>query len=149
MEVSQEYEDRFLQGDVGMGQPAVEELAANLNFNAGVEFINQVISYERILFWGYLNDMMKNGGMLQGSNDKGKKGGVPVAFGRRITEKPVVGMRQRVDSALSPAPSEHYPKLQQIGKESVHDRFSLSPKRMGVLEASGSTDRRMLRAINN
>ena len=47
-----------------MGQPAVEELAANLNFNAGVEFINQVISYERILFWGYLNDMMKNGGML-------------------------------------------------------------------------------------
>ena len=93
--------------------------------------------------------MMKNGGMLQGSNDNDIKGGVPVAFGRRITDKLVVGMRQRVDSAMSPAPSEHYPKLQQIAKESVYDRFSLSPKRMGVLEASGSTDRRMLRAINN
>jgi len=66
MEVAQEYEDRFLQGDVGMGQPAVEELPNNLNFNAGVEFINQVISYERILFWGYMNDMLKYGGSLIG-----------------------------------------------------------------------------------
>ncbi len=55
--------------------------------------------------------MIKNGGLLGGSNDKGKKGAVDVAFGRRITEKPVVGMKQRVDSALSPAPSEHYPRL--------------------------------------
>jgi hypothetical protein len=64
MEVAQEYEDRFLVSDAqgyGVGHPGVEDLPNNLNFNSGVEFVNQVITYDRVIFWGYVNDMIKAG----------------------------------------------------------------------------------------
>ena len=54
-EAAQEYEERFLANEgQGYGAPQQEDLPNNLNFNAGVEFINQVVSYDRIIFWGYL-----------------------------------------------------------------------------------------------
>ncbi len=78
----------------------VEDLPANLNFNAGVEFINQVISYDRILFWGYINDMVKAGGLGMGSPDSNGKNAPAIAFGRRIVDKPVVQLNERLDTAL-------------------------------------------------
>jgi hypothetical protein len=62
-EVAQEYEERFLAEDLGspFGEPQIEDMPNNVNFNAGVEYINQVVSYDRITFWGYLMDMIKSG----------------------------------------------------------------------------------------
>ena len=31
-----------------------EDLPNNLNFGVGVEFINQVVSYDRVVFWQYI-----------------------------------------------------------------------------------------------
>jgi hypothetical protein len=101
MEVAQEYEDRFLVTDgqsYGVGHPVVEDLPSNLNFNAGVEFINQVISYDRILFWGYISDMIRAGGS---PDSQGKLKNAPaIAFGRRMVEKPVIQQKERLETAL-------------------------------------------------
>jgi len=90
MEVAQEYEEKFLVTDgqsYGVGHPVVEDLTSNLNFNAGVEFINQVISYDRIIFWGYITDMIKAGS----PDSQGKLKNAPsIAFGRRMVDKPVI-----------------------------------------------------------
>ncbi len=112
MEVAQDFDERFSQqsGPGTYGQPQIEDLPNNLNFNTGVDFINQVITYERVLFWGYLSDMIRNGGHSDGKQSRGGKA-PEIAFGRRKVEKPVIGMRERVDSALSPSPSQNYPKL--------------------------------------
>jgi hypothetical protein len=51
-EAAQEYEERFVITEGGYGAPHQEDLPQNLNFNAGVEFLNQLITYERVIYWG-------------------------------------------------------------------------------------------------
>ena len=116
-EVAQEYEERFLSNYDSYGAPQIEELPNNLNFNAGVQYINQVVTYDRITFWGYITDMIKSGSSPH--DDSGSKSKRPeIAFGRRIIDKPVVDLKNQLSQALggghsggSPAPSQQYAKL--------------------------------------
>jgi hypothetical protein len=60
-----------------------------LNFATGVDYLNQVITYDRIKYWGYLMDLLANG---NGDDGKGRKVGPKpdIVFGRRIVDKPVL-----------------------------------------------------------
>ena len=92
-----------------------EELPNNLNFNSGVDFINQIISYERVTFWGYLMDMIK-GGSKEEDPRKVMIKKPEIVFGRRKPEES--GRKNLAPSALagggSPSPSSSNLKLSII-----------------------------------
>ncbi|CDW78155.1 UNKNOWN [Stylonychia lemnae] len=94
-EISQEYEQQF-----GAVDFSAEELAGNMNFTNGVDFINQVISFDKILFWGYL---MENIIQVGNGVDKKYKKKPNIAFGSRVTEKPILEEQQKVKNALGQA----------------------------------------------
>lgn len=40
----------------GTGNYNDEEVPGPLNFQTGIDYMNQVVSYDKILYWGYLMD---------------------------------------------------------------------------------------------
>ena len=59
-----------------------------MNFTTGVEYLNQVISFDKLIFCGYLLESIVQIG--NGSGDKKYKKKPNIAFGTRITDKPVL-----------------------------------------------------------
>lgn len=111
-------------------------MPSNLNFNAGVDFINQVVTYERIPFWGYLMDMIKSGSQDESSSNK-KKGKKPeIAFGRKFEGGKGTAAKNVPPSALGVVVDDKH--------------YSRSPQRNNVqlpmIEGSGgSSEKRILR----
>eukprot|EP00347_Sterkiella_histriomuscorum_P023813 403333301 len=99
-EIAQEYEQQF-----GGVDYQAEELQGNMNFTSGVEYMNQVISFDKIIFWGYLMENVINVG--NGSDEKKFRQKPNIAFGSRITEKPIIEEQQKVKNAMG------MPKLMQ------------------------------------
>ncbi len=83
----------------GTGNYNEEEVPGPLNFQSGVDYMNQVVSYDKILYWGYLMDQIHLSN--SGSGDKKFKIKPDIAFGTRITTKPILEEQQRIKQALS------------------------------------------------
>lgn len=71
-----------------------------MNFPVGVEFLNQVISYGRIIQWGYILEQINGANSHSGSPQQNRMK-PHIAFGTRSTKKSVIENKEQIQNALS------------------------------------------------
>jgi hypothetical protein len=83
-ELALEFEQYVASND----HQSIENLDKNLNFTVGVDHMNQVVSFERIIYFGYIQEVKKDPSLLQQEENNRKKTGQhhAVAFGSRVKD---------------------------------------------------------------
>ena len=77
----------------------IEPLPSNLNFANGVDYMNQVISYDRLIFFGHLQESQ---GLLSAEELD------PALKGQKLYGKPNVCFGERVEKHISPTRGNIY-----------------------------------------
>ena len=68
----------------GSDQQAIENLDKNTNFTVGVDHMNQVVSFERVIYFGYIQELKKDPNLAGQIEKEKRKAAPPIAFGSRI-----------------------------------------------------------------
>lgn len=83
--------EEYVRESNGQRLIQVEQLDAKIDFNSGIDHMNQVVSYERLVYFGYI---FEKSGLLAQSGQAGKTGSMSkpqLVFGHRAvlhTESP-------------------------------------------------------------
>eukprot|EP00349_Pseudokeronopsis_sp_Brazil_P004786 CAMPEP_0202969280 /NCGR_PEP_ID=MMETSP1396-20130829/14953_1 /ASSEMBLY_ACC=CAM_ASM_000872 /TAXON_ID= /ORGANISM="Pseudokeronopsis sp., Strain Brazil" /LENGTH=70 /DNA_ID=CAMNT_0049696639 /DNA_START=403 /DNA_END=615 /DNA_ORIENTATION=+ len=70
-----------------------------MNFSNGVEFMNQVMTLERVVTWGGLVEEIT--GKVAGESSQERKFKPHIAFGTRVTEKPIIENKKQINNAMN------------------------------------------------
>ena len=92
----------FVEDDGGFeeyyGPNAGVDLPRQVNFHSGVDFVNQVFSFERFHYFSFLLDGMEDGMTTPRGKGRRKYYVKPsIVFGSRVTDKPVLDKVKNID----------------------------------------------------